>query len=71
MPVGVLSVLAMPGPACRVALKHPEWVASKLIQHVHTPASPKGQPFAAAVPVPRVTAYSPRQAKTTKEFHDR
>jgi hypothetical protein len=42
-----------------VALRHPDWLASKLIQEVH---SPKAKSLA------QVSVYTPRRAKNIQTF---
>jgi hypothetical protein len=55
-----------------VALRHPEWLASKMIIKVHKPrggaASEEAVTAEEAVPI---SAYSPRRAKRMNDFKDR
>jgi hypothetical protein len=60
------------GPAARVALEHPDWLASKVMQKALSPrpsttrAVAAGQDDIAA----HISAYSPRVAKHLNNFQD-
>jgi hypothetical protein len=61
-----------PGPAARVALNHPEWLASKMIIQVHSPRG--GGQAETLVPSEKaviISAYSPRVVRRMNSLRDR